>query len=231
MRKTFSRTEEDYLKTIYRLGEKCEDGGFVSTNAIADKLKLTAASVTDMIKRLAEKDLLVYQRYKGVQLQPRGEAIAKHLVRKHRLWEVFLVEKLAFKWDEVHDIAEQLEHIQSLQLTDRLEKFLNYPQNDPHGDPIPDRNGVIPFQQERYLADMQEGEVATIVGVDEHEPAFLRYLEQQTLLLGTSVKILRRYTYDNSLELELEGSRQLTISQQVSKNLYVAVETKISIEK
>ena len=136
---TFS--EENYLKTIYHLTTASD--AEVSTNAIAEKMETKASSVTDMLKKLAEKGLINYKKYQGVSLTQDGKLAAKMSVRKHRLWEVFLVEKLGFSWDEVHDIAEQLEHIKSEKLINKLDDFLDNPTEDPHGDPIPDREGRI----------------------------------------------------------------------------------------
>ena len=137
---TFS--EENYLKTIYHLTIISDSE--ISTNAIAEKMETKASSVTDMLKKLAEKDLVDYKKYQGVSLTEKGKLSAKMIVRKHRLWEVFLVEKLDFSWDEVHDIAEQLEHIKSEKLINKLDDFLGNPTEDPHGDPIPDKNGKLP---------------------------------------------------------------------------------------
>src|SRR5580693_6558937 len=133
-------TEENYLKAIYHLSLQSES---VSTNQIAASLNTKAASVTDMLKKLADKELINYTKYQGVTLTPQGEKIAVSIIRKHRLWEYFLVEKLNFKWDEVHDVAEELEHISSKELADRLDQFMGYPKYDPHGDPIPDSNGKL----------------------------------------------------------------------------------------
>ena len=137
---TFS--EENYLKTIYHLTTSLSTE--ISTNAIAEMMETKASSVTDMLKKLAEKDLVHYKKYQGVFLTPKGKLAAKMIVRKHRLWEVFLVEKLDFSWDEVHEVAEQLEHIQSKKLIDKLDQFLEYPSIDPHGDPIPNAKGEWP---------------------------------------------------------------------------------------
>src|SRR3984885_5178673 len=131
-------TEENYLKAIYHLSH---ESGSVSTNQIAAALNTKAASVTDMLKKLADKALINYEKYQGVTLTSAGQKIALHIIRKHRLWEYFLVEKLNFKWDEVHEMAEEMEHISSVELIDRLDKFMDYPKHDPHGDPIPDSDG------------------------------------------------------------------------------------------
>ena len=179
-----SSTEEDYLKAIYKLSEKIDDGAFVNNKAIAEEMATTPASVTDMLNRLFKKKLIVYQSHKGAKLTAEGRQNAMNLVRKHRLWEVFLVDKLKFTWDEVHEIAEQLEHIQSEELTKRLSDFLGNPKYDPHGDPIPDEKGHIQPQSKHLLAELSETEVGVIVGVEEHSPTFLRYLDEINLGLG-----------------------------------------------
>lgn len=212
-----SRSEENYLKAIYSLTEN-QDGG-ASTNAIAEKLTTKASSVTDMVKRLAEKNLVHYKRYQGVTLTPEGRKIAVSIVRKHRLWEVFLVEHLSFKWDEVHDIAEQLEHIRSTELTTRLDKFLGHPKFDPHGDPIPDEAGNIYERDTKLLSELNVSEAGIIVGVNDSSSSFLQYLENQKLILGTRVQIVERYDYDNSAIVMVDGEKELTLSHQVCLNL------------
>jgi len=219
--KPLSVTEENYLKAIYKLAEKMPEKNFVSTNAIAQQMQTAAASVTDMIQRLNEKTYVRYQKYKGAKLTEKGNSRAKQLLRKHRLWEVFLLEKLHFTWDEVHDIAEQLEHIQSEDLTNRLDAFLNYPKFDPHGDPIPDAEGNVQYQAQQELSELQLHDTGIIVGVKEHQSAFLQYLAEQQLVLGTKVQLVKRFSYDQSLRLLVNGELTITISHQVSKNLFV----------
>lgn len=211
--------EENYLKAIYKHAQADNTG--VSTNTLAEELNTKAASVTDMLRKLAEKDLINYKKYQGVTLTSKGKKVAIGIIRKHRLWEVFLVEKLKFKWDEVHDIAEQLEHINSKELIERLEHYLDYPKFDPHGDPIPDKTGNIKEHQENTLDKLNEGEEGNILGVKEHAAAFLQYLESVKLVLGTRVKVLKHFDYDNSKIVKLNGTQELTISEMVSKNLYI----------
>ncbi|MEZ5040070.1 MAG: metal-dependent transcriptional regulator [Saprospiraceae bacterium] len=216
---SISQTEENYLKAIYKIAER--DDKPASTNAIASSMNTSAASVTDMIKRLSEKDLVNYERYRGVTMTKEGQQIATHLIRKHRIWEVFLVDKLAFSWDEVHDIAEQLEHIQSLELINRLDEYLDFPRFDPHGDPIPDEDGVFTFRKQVILAEMSEGEAGIIVGVQDHTSHFLKYLDQMALTLGTTIKLMERYPYDDSIKLLVGGQKELVISKKVSQHLFV----------
>ena len=217
-----SQTEENYLKAIFKLSE--DDEGQVTTNAISHKINTTAASVTDMLKKLSEKELVHYEKYKGVHLSEEGEAIAKDLVRKHRLWEVFLVEKLGFNWDEVHDLAEELEHINSETLTNRLEKFLQNPKFDPHGDPIPDRQGNIAYREQVVLADLSQGESGVVVGVKDTSSKFLQYLDSVQIGLGTTVKVNERIEYDNSLIITTNKKKKMTISELVSQNLFIRPE-------
>ena len=213
-----SQTEENYLKTIYKLSR--QNGKGVNTTALAKELNTKASSVTDMIRKLAEKGLIHYKKYQGVKLTNKGKHIAVHIIRKHRLWEVFMVEKLGFKWDEVHEMAEQLEHIKSSELIDRLDNFLNHPRHDPHGDPIPDRDGNIEHHKNTFLSDIQVGESAIILGVKEHSSSFLQYLEKNEMMLGTKVKVVNVFEFDNSLNI-LSNGNERTISNQVSRNLYV----------
>src|SRR6201996_7606541 len=168
-------TEENYLKAIYHLSTQSES---VSTNQIAAALSTKAASVTDMLKKLADKELINYTKYQGVTLTTAGEKIALSIVRKHRLWEYFLVEKLNFKWDEVHDVAEELEHISSKELIDRLDDFMGNPKYDPHGDPIPDSNGKFKSHELKPVAGLIVNEIGIISGVRDHSTAFLQYLER-----------------------------------------------------
>mgnify|MGYP000935189420 CR=1 FL=1 len=214
----YSESEENYLKAIFTIAGK--DGRRASTNDVADLLKTKASSVTDMLQKLSDKGLIKYQKYKGVSLTAKGEKIATGVVRKHRLWEVFLLEKLNFKWDEIHDIAEQLEHVNSARLTDKLDEFLGFPTHDPHGDPIPDKDGKIRYHKGILLSDLEPGDVCEIVGVKEHSPDFLQYLEGVKLLPGMMIKVLTRYHYDSSIILQI-NKNELMVSERVSKNIFV----------
>lgn len=213
---TFS--EENYLKTIYHLTTIIDSE--VSTNAIAEKTETKASSVTDMLKKLADKGLVNYKKYQGVSLTDNGRLAAKMIVRKHRLWEVFLVEKLDFSWDEVHDIAEQLEHIQSDKLINRLDDFLNNPTEDPHGDPIPDVHGKIIKIEKQLLSELTENQRGICVGVKDTSSEFLKYLDKQGIALGSEIAILSIEEFDKSLRIKV-GTNERTISHKIAGNLFV----------
>ena len=213
---TFS--EENYLKSIFHLSSESELG--VSTNSIADNLNTKASSVTEMLKKLGEKNLIVYKKYHGAQLTEMGRKTALNIIRKHRLWEVFLVDKLNFKWDEVHDIAEQLEHIQSEKLTNELDKFLNFPTKDPHGDPIPNPAGFIKFTPKLRLSDLNIGETGKFIGVKDSSSTFLKYLDKRQISLGSNIKVLHQEEFDQSLHVGLDETN-LTISIKTASNLYI----------
>jgi DtxR family transcriptional regulator, Mn-dependent transcriptional regulator len=212
-------TEENYIKAIYKLQQLDEKA--VSTNSIASGISTSPASVTDMLKKLAEKGLIEYTKYKGVKLTEHGVDHAKYLIRKHRLWEVFLVEKLLFTWDEVHDIAEQLEHIDSIQLVERLDEFLGNPKYDPHGDPIPDKNGHVEFRQQVELMLINRGKSGVVVGVKDHSPSFLKYLDELNISLGVILKIENRVEYDGSISVIFENGERNILSRKVSQNILV----------
>jgi DtxR family Mn-dependent transcriptional regulator len=213
-----TKAEENYIKAIYKIADR--DRRAVATNAIAGKMHTSAASVTDMIKRLSEKKLVNYVKYRGVTLTEAGRALATDLVRKHRLWEAFLVDKLQFKWNEVHDIAEELEHLESTELINRLDAYLGFPRFDPHGDPIPSSEGKFTLRNQVILAEVQTGITATVVGVREHDDDFLTHLDEMGLSLTRNVEIIEKYSYDDSMLVEIEGKRR-TISSKVARNIYV----------
>jgi DtxR family Mn-dependent transcriptional regulator len=175
-------------------------------------LDTKASSVTDMMKKLSDKDLVSYQKYQGVTLTDKGLHSAKMIVRKHRLWEVFLVDKLGFSWDEVHEIAEELEHIKSEQLINKLDAFLGFPVADPHGDPIPDAKGVIKKIEKQLLSEVEINSSFHCVGV--------KYLDKQKIALGSVVKVIDKEDFDDTLTVEIDGKR-LTISNKIANNLYV----------
>ncbi len=214
-----SFTEENYLKTIHALSGR--DGLDVSTNALAESTATRAASVTDMLKKLADKGLINYKKYQGVTLTTSGEKVALSVIRKHRLWEVFLVEKLGFGWDEVHDIAEELEHIPSDILVEKLDAYLGHPRFDPHGDPIPDAKGNLLDPDYRLLTDIQIGEKVLMMGVLDHAASFLQHLDRSGITLGAVLEVKDINEYDKSASIIVNGDRTIFISLEVSKNLLV----------
>lgn len=214
-----TQAEENYLKAIFKLTEN--DGKNASTNAIAGVLNTSAASVTDMLKRLSGKNLLHYEKHRGVALSERGHELATRLVRKHRLWEVFLVKMLKFSWDQVHEIAEQLEHVQSEELVERLDAFLERPQFDPHGDPIPDATGKMALRKQVLLSSLVASEHGVLVGVQESGSTFLQYLDKMQLTLGKRLEVIERFDYDGSMSILLNEEEEITVSHKVCENLFV----------
>jgi len=213
-----SISEENYLKTILKIGMK--SGYPVSTNSIAHSIQNKAASVSDMLKKLAEKDLIQYQLYKGASLTSKGEDIALMQLRKHRLWECFLVNKLAFSWNEIHEIAEELEHIKSEALINKLDEFLEFPDFDPHGDPIPNANGVIKKVNKLLLSEAILNTEYKCVGVKDSSSDFLQYLDKQKIALGSKITVKEKESFDDTLLVQID-SRELTISNKIANNLYV----------
>ncbi|MFD1094428.1 metal-dependent transcriptional regulator [Salegentibacter chungangensis] len=214
----FSFSEENYLKAIFHLERTYKSG--VSTNALAEEMDSKASSVTDMIKRLSEKKLVNYKKYQGVRLSEEGKQAAIEVIRKHRLWEVFLVEKLDFTWDEVHEVAEQLEHIKSEKLTRELDRFLEYPKRDPHGDPIPDADGNFTVSNQLLLAQLDKGQRGVCMGVKDSSAEFLRYLDKNGIALGKEILVKDKESFDQSMLIEIDGE-ELRISNVISSNLYL----------
>lgn len=216
----FTLSEENYLKAIYHLGLNSEIG--VSTNEIAKKMQTKASSVTDMIKKLSDKDLVVYEKYKGVKITDFGRNTAANIVRKHRLWEVFLVEKLNFSWDEVHEVAEQLEHIKSPKLINELDALLGFPKQDPHGDPIPDKEGNYHPLEKKLLATLSIGEKGICIGVNDSSSEFLQFLDKQKIALGNQIKVLGKESFDDSIQIQI-ANRELSVSNKIASNLYIKI--------
>ena len=211
-------TEENYLKAIFHLSQKKD--GEVSTNAIAQQVNSKASSVTDMLKKLSDKDLISYVKYKGVRLTEKGRLTAVDIIRRHRLWEVFLVEKLNFSWDEVHEVAEELEHINSDKLIDELDAFLDHPTQDPHGDPIPDKFGNFQTIDKILLSQADIGKTYKCIGVKDTSSNFLQYLDNNNIGLGMSIEVLHKEPFDNSITIRLKN-KEKTVSQNVAKSLYL----------
>ncbi|GAB4109744.1 MAG: metal-dependent transcriptional regulator [Thermoflexibacter sp.] len=216
----YSLAEEDYIKAIYHLSQQNQEA---LTNDIAERLETKPASVSDMLKKLADKKVVNYVKYKGVTLTEEGVKIALELVRKHRLWEVFLVEKLNFTWDEVHEVAEQLEHINSPLLIERLDEFLGFPKFDPHGDPIPDAKGEFLVKPHIPLGEMEIGQVGRVVAVQDISALFLQYLNKVGIYIGAKVSITDKIEYDGSLEALLDEKKTILVSKEVAKNIFVGI--------
>ncbi|MGB5262250.1 MAG: metal-dependent transcriptional regulator [Lutimonas sp.] len=214
----YSAAEENYLKTIYSLQR--DFGSKINTNLISSKIQTKASSVTDMLKKLANKNLVIYEKYQGVFLTEKGKKAALKVVRKHRLWEYFLVDKLKYNWDEVHDIAEQLEHIDSETLIEKLEKFLGYPKFDPHGDPIPDKNGHVIERVSTNLLELNIGDIGVLDQVKDTSETFLQYLDRINLALGDKIEIIDKEPFDNSVQIKLRN-KELSVSESVAENIYL----------
>ena len=215
---SFSITEENYIKAIFHLQQGEET---VSTNELAFELNTKAASVTDMLKKLKTKKLLSYERYKGVRLSAEGKKLALGIVRKHRLWEYFLVDTLKFGWDEVHEVAEELEHITSRKLVEKLDAFLGHPKFDPHGDPIPDSHGKMAVQQQINLIDLPVNTMAEVSGVGSQSTELLELLKHKNIGIGTRLEVKKKFSFDHSIEIKIKNQNAFTISQQLAQALFV----------
>lgn len=216
----FTTSEENYLKAIFHLQEK---EGTVTTNALAEKLQTKPASVTDMMKKLNAKKLLHYKPYYGFSLSAEGKKIALFVIRRHRLWEYFLSEKLKFDWNEVHLLAEELEHVSSRQLIDRLDQYLGYPEFDPHGDPIPDNKGKIKIMNKISLFELPFHQPAEVRQVTNQSKEMLEILEHKHIGIGTKLEVKKHFHFDHSIELKIK-STTVTISEQLAKNIFVTYE-------
>ena len=216
----YSSSKENYLKAIFHLQE---EEGIVTTNALANELQTRAASVTDMLKKLKTQKLLLYEKYQGFKLSNEGKKVALQIIRKHRLWEYFLVEKLHFGWEEVHEMAEELEHISSKKLVDRLDEFLGFPKTDPHGDPIPDSLGKFAMKQQVSLAEVPVNVTVEVSKISDQSFEMLELLKHKSISIGTKLEVRRKFAFDNSLELKLKNQPAITISESVAKNVFVII--------
>jgi DtxR family Mn-dependent transcriptional regulator len=219
----YSASKENYLKAIFHLQQEQES---VTTNALAEALQTKPASVTDMLKKLKTQKLLQYEKYRGVKLTADGKKVAIQIIRKHRMWEYFLVEKLQFGWEEVHEIAEELEHISSKKLIDRLEIFLDFPQSDPHGDPIPDANGKMPSLQQLAVSELPVNGSGTVNGISDQSQEMLELLTHKNIQIGTRLEVKKKFEVDGSVEIKMRSQQPVTISDHVAKNLLVAYDNK-----
>jgi DtxR family Mn-dependent transcriptional regulator len=214
----FSISEENYIKAIYHLQNT---DGMVTTNELAAELNTKAASVSDMLKKLKAKKLLIYEKYQGFKLSTEGRKIALGVIRKHRLWEYFLVKQLELGWDQVHEIAEQLEHVNSSILVEKLDAFLNFPKFDPHGDPIPDVNGKMELSKQINLVDLAVNEAAEVSAVGSQSTELLELLRHKNISIGTRLEVKRKFSFDNSIEIKIKNIPAFSISQQLAQTLFV----------
>lgn len=214
----FSIAEENYIKAIWHLQRLHEE---VSTNLLAARLQTKPASVTDMLKKLKAKKLVHYEKYHGFSLTNEGKKIALGIIRRHRLWEYFLAEKLKFDWDEVHAVAEELEHVSSKKLIDKLDEYLGFPKADPHGDPIPDQQGKMEVSSSFSLNEISLNKIAEVSGVGNQSSELLEVLKHKNIRIGTRLEVKKRFQFDNSLEIKIRNVPAFTISEQLAKNLLV----------
>ena len=214
----YSTSEENYIKAIFHLQRNIDN---VTTNELANELKTKPASVTDMMKKLKTKKLLNYQPYQGFRLNNEGTKVALGIIRRHRLWEYFLAEKLKFSWDEVHEVAEDLEHVTNKKLIDKLDEYLGFPRVDPHGDPIPDANGKIETIKKICLTELPLNITASVCSVSDQSGEILELLEHKKIALGTKLEIKKKFDFDNSMEIKIRQQPAITISDQLAKNIFV----------
>ena len=218
MLSNLSVAEENYIKSIFHLQRSFEN---VTTNALAEHIKTKPASVTDMLKKLRHKNLLNYNPYKGFRLSREGNRAALNIIRRHRLWEYFLVNQLQFNWEEVHEVAEQLEHVSSKKLVDKLDAFLNFPKFDPHGDPIPDSNGKINQQEQMPLFELPLNTMAVITSVQNQSSDLLAFLSNRDIHIGTKLEVKQKLSFDNSIEVKIKNKQSFHISEQVANAIHV----------
>lgn len=216
----YSTSEENYIKAIYHLQQQDD---VVSTNELAAELKTRPASVTDMMKKLKAKKLLNYEPYQGFRLTADGNKVALNIIRRHRLWEFFLAEKLKFSWDEVHEVAEDLEHVTNKKLIDKLDEFLGFPRVDPHGDPIPDANGKIEISNKIGLTELALNKPAIVNSVSDHSSKILELLEHKNISIGTRLEVKRKFDFDDSMEIRIGRQPAFTISRQLAENIFVTI--------
>ncbi len=217
----YSASKENYLKAVFHLQHEQSS---VSTNALAHALLTKAASVTDMLKKLKAQKLLHYEKYKGVKLTTEGRRVAILIIRKHRLWEYFLVQKLGFGWEEVHEMAEELEHVTSKKLIDRLEEFLGFPETDPHGDPIPNLQGRMPVSKQINLAELPVNSICMVCNIGDQTSDIMELLNHKNIRIGTKLEVKKKFNFDNSMEIKLRNQPAFIISDHLAKNLFVKYE-------
>ena len=217
--KGLSQTEENYLKAIFFLSIRSTLAS-TSTNALAEKLTVKPASISAMLVKLKEKKLIHYEKYGKIKLSASGKAMALAIIRKHRLWELFLFKKLGFSWDEVHEVAEQLEHVHSMKLIDSLDRFLGYPRLDPHGDPIPDKEGRMFDAEKTILSECPTGSFGHVIGINDKHSGFLQYVTKLGLEIGSWIHVISKEHFDNSMEIEI-GDKRHTVSSKFTESIWI----------
>jgi DtxR family Mn-dependent transcriptional regulator len=217
-----SFTEENYLKALLKLTSQNPEKQEAGTNEMAAYLGVKPATATDMLKKLKEKELVSYQKYGKILLTDTGKQHGVAILRKHRLWETFLFEKLDFSWDEVHEVAEQLEHIQSTKLVDKLEEFLDFPKFDPHGDPIPNAKGEMPEAPKTLLSQMQAGDNCQVTAVKDTSTPFLQYLEKLSITIGSKLSVVEVIDFDGSMNISIENAAARNVSMKFADSLFVS---------
>lgn len=218
---TLTSAEENYLKAIYHLSDGGKKG--VSTNDVSAEMKTKPASVSDMLRKLGEKEVIEYRKYYGLHITEEGKKLALQTIRKHRLWEVFLVEKLKFSWDEVNEVADELSHVKSKVLIQSLDEYLGFPKFDPHGDPIPDEYGDVRARPRQLLNELDLGSTGQIVAVKDSSPAFLRYLDKVGAYIGARIKVMDKTEFDGSVEILVDNKKSIFMSKDVAGNILVMV--------
>jgi len=217
-----NQTVEDYLRSMYRLESR---DGKASNAALAKELAISSSAVTEMARRLADGGLLSYQKYQGLKLTKSGREVAVTITRRHRLWEVFLIQHLGFEWDEVHELADKLEHIGSEELVDRLEKFLGFPTHDPHGDPIPNKKGEIPNRPLVPLAQLEPGDTGVVARVSDEFPELLRYASSLGLSIAAEVRVVEKIAFDSSVRISANG-RDAVVSEKLANSVFLQLPEK-----
>src|SRR5690606_19476632 len=213
-------TEENYLKALLHLSARELKNLGVGTNQLAVQLNVRPATVNNMVKKLKDKELVDSEKYGKISLTSKGRSLAVQVIRKHRLWETFLFTKLDFTWDEVHEVAEQLEHIQSEKLIEKLDKFLSYPKFDPHGDEIPLKNGVFKVESKKTLADCDPGSICEVISVKANDTDFLQHVDSLGIGIKSKVEVVDRLKFDGTLHLKVEGNA-VNVSKQIAENIYI----------
>lgn len=213
-----SKTKENYLKALYFLHQKSED---ISISDLAERLKVSKPTVNDMVKKLNETGWIKYEKYKPLRLTKKGEITAALVLRKHRLTEMFLSSIMNFGWEEVHDIAEEIEHINSEKFFDRMDELLGSPTIDPHGSPIPDKSGKIVKPKYKKLSEIKVGELAEICALENSSSEFLTFLNRKNIGLGTKIKIMELEPFDLSMTVNYANNKNVVLSEEVCNNLLV----------